>query len=344
MDEKKQYFPIVDLMKFFFALCIVFIHTGLFVESLGGYYIESILLRLAVPYFFVCSGFFLGRKLEKDDWKLNKSFVKRYILRIGKKLVFFEVISIIVNIALIRHGGGTIIDSAIQTIQSILFYPWGSLWYLQAVIIGIILLLPFIKRNQVIYALPIGIMLYSFALLCNRYYFIIAHKPIHMVIDQYLKFFVSARNGVFVGFTYLAIGILLAEFLEEIYRYKKIVYVIWGISMMCLIVEVSILAQCNGIDDNSLFISHIIVIPTLFLTTAVCDFKLKGTMLLRKLSTSIYLLQKTVIQIIPPFLSLLCGIKIDRYMLTILTLICVMLICTVVYSENKLNRLYLLMT
>lgn len=265
-------------------------------------------------------------------------------MRIGQKLIFFETISIIVNIVLMRHGGVTILDSAIQTIQAILFYPWGSLWYLQAVIIGIILLLPFIKRNQVIYALPIGVILYNFALLCNRYYFVIVDKPIHTVVDQYLKFFVSARNGVFVGYIYIAIGILLAEFFEKIYRHKKIVYVILGISMICLTAEVSILAQYKGTDDNSLFISHIIAIPTLFLTTAVCDFKLYGTVLLRNLSTSIYLLQKTVIQIIPPLFSLLCGIKIDRYMLTILTLICVVLICTVVYKGNKLNKLYILMT
>ena len=54
----------VDIAKFFFCLCIICLHTGIAsILPFSGMYIEKIIFRNAVPYFFVASGFFLGKKM-----------------------------------------------------------------------------------------------------------------------------------------------------------------------------------------------------------------------------------------------------------------------------------------
>ena len=66
-SNDKMIYKSVDCAKFFFCLCIVFLHTGA-VQSLkidaSEWMITQYILRLAVPFFFITSGFFLGNKLR----------------------------------------------------------------------------------------------------------------------------------------------------------------------------------------------------------------------------------------------------------------------------------------
>lgn len=52
----------VDILKFIFAVCIFFLHSEIFKQILPSDYYVLLLFRLAVPFFFVSSGFFLGKK------------------------------------------------------------------------------------------------------------------------------------------------------------------------------------------------------------------------------------------------------------------------------------------
>lgn len=85
-NEHKDY-QFVDFLKFFFCLCVVAIHTTVFSDIDG----ISAVLRLAVPFFFITSGFFLGRKIinaEKVEvWQITKRYCMR-LLRIF--IVFFH--------------------------------------------------------------------------------------------------------------------------------------------------------------------------------------------------------------------------------------------------------------
>ena len=66
----------IDFLKLFFALCIVGIHTDLvkiFPSEHTQWYVMQVVFRMGVPFFFVVSGYFLGRKLwnctdRKEQW------------------------------------------------------------------------------------------------------------------------------------------------------------------------------------------------------------------------------------------------------------------------------------
>ena len=78
----------VDLFKCIFAICVVAIHTMAFKDHGESAYVAFTycITSFAVPYFFVCSGYFLGRKiygkdLQKSDYRL---ILKNYAQRLLK--------------------------------------------------------------------------------------------------------------------------------------------------------------------------------------------------------------------------------------------------------------------
>ena len=71
-------FPLVDIVKFIFAILIFIMHSGVFQNILNGELIEALSARLAVPYFFVASGFFFGKKVYLDKKHGKISYSKLY--------------------------------------------------------------------------------------------------------------------------------------------------------------------------------------------------------------------------------------------------------------------------
>lgn len=59
-------FKCVDILKFVFSLCVLCIHCGLLKGHPVYNWINPLLFRLAVPFFFVASGFFIGQKIYTD--------------------------------------------------------------------------------------------------------------------------------------------------------------------------------------------------------------------------------------------------------------------------------------
>lgn len=73
MQIKNKEYHFVDFMKFFFMLCVIAIHSH--IENIfgrAGWYITHCIFRLAVPFFFIASGFFFKASLEKSGGGLKE--------------------------------------------------------------------------------------------------------------------------------------------------------------------------------------------------------------------------------------------------------------------------------
>ena len=63
MDLQKRY-NTIDVMKIIMAFNVVGIHTGTYFDT--NFPIEvNYVLDIAVPFFFVCSGFFIQNKISR---------------------------------------------------------------------------------------------------------------------------------------------------------------------------------------------------------------------------------------------------------------------------------------
>ena len=305
INTEKSTLGNIDIAKFFFAVCIIALHTGVHNVFSGdmNFYIEKIFFRTAVPFFFVASGFFFGKKIYSNNsykHEINNS-LKKYCLRLFKPLVFFSLVNIAFQLVYYIYSKININTVLLKIGQSIVFYPLGALWYVQACIVGVVLLYPFLKKKKIKTALFIGVLLYSFALICNNYYFLVDESFVKKYVDLYLTICVSARNGLFTGFLFLAIGVFFSQHHNKMTSNKKLFFCTTVLSVIVFVLEIILLKKFGlYADDGSLYISHIIFIPFLFCALSIIPCKIDDniTVLLRNLSTGIYFLHRPVLFVV----------------------------------------------
>lgn len=295
---KKEYFDFVNIAKLILAIAVVAMHCTLIPDTS---IIMWLVCRLAVPYFFVASGFFLKKKTEDNP----KDAVKGYIKRLMLPYIVFSIVWIIQFVIDNAIEGIGFKDSIPVLIQNILFFPRGALWYVWASIIGVIMLYPFIKKRKLPIALPTGIALFAIGLLANNYYFIADSTAwLKPIVDGYLSIFLVSNNALFVGFVFLLLGMLLCEYYEMLQRkigvkFWLMILIISGVLLGCEVMWIQ--KQGNSIGDGAFYLSQLIYVPTVFfLTTRVkCPHLSRSLINTTKwLSTGIYFLHVPILWII----------------------------------------------
>ena len=120
--EKKQYNNI-DLFKIIFAVVVVMIHTTPFMDisETANWYFSNTVANLAVPFFFVTSGFLLFDKLAECQEDNRNESVKKYLLHIIRMYLIWCIIWIPWKaLHYYNIGSFTVIDF-IKYIRNIIF-------------------------------------------------------------------------------------------------------------------------------------------------------------------------------------------------------------------------------
>ena len=282
------------------------------------YFVTRFLFRLAVPFFFVSSGYFLRLSLEK-----GKS-IKTYCFRLLKPLIVFELLNTVAEEYASIESGTSVLSSIIDAVRHVLFYPYGAMWFLQACIVGSLLLYSFYRRKRMHMGLAIGVLLYSFALICNNYYFLIADIPIlQNVVIGYMNTFISARNGLFVGFLFLMLG----YFVKDLQRCKKqILLVLMLVLTAIYIFEIVLTYEKEYLDDGALYLTHIVLLPCMMalLLQVRVNMNNQFSLLLRNLSTGIYMLHRLLFVVLEGLIS-------SSFLNCLVVIGLAMMICLIVY-------------
>ena len=339
MQLQREYASI-DIAKFFFCLCILFLHTGAYHEIPFSWFFLHLLLRLAVPFFFVTSGYFLGNKIWNSTNDTLSAIIGTYLKRLTAPYIVFSIINSFMAGIDMYSNGESFLWTLLRLARAAIFYPYGALWYIWASIIGIILLYWFIKNEHLLLALLFGLFGYVFALLCNSYYFHIEGTCFQHFIDIYLKITTSARNGLFVGFLLLGIGINLAKLKEKVFQKKFLLFasIAASLSAITLLLETTYIRNKTVADDHSLFLSHLILIPALLIillnlhlshsSSAIC--------LIRKLSTGFYFIHRPLLSLLTKFLTAIGYADISKIFHFVILFVLCLFICLPYYSL-KLN-------
>lgn len=199
--EKNKY-EMIDILKFIFAIFVVGIHTHIMSnpENTYQWYILHIFFRMAVPFFFISSGFLFGKKYIKNKENL-KEISKMQIKRLLIPFIFWMLVSL--PYVIITTTGNNIFEIILKILKDVIFYPWDALWFILALIVAIGLEYFFLKKKKIKLALSIGIILYCICLLGNSYYFLLEGTPLQNIMDGYIQIFETTRNGLFEAFQFL---------------------------------------------------------------------------------------------------------------------------------------------
>lgn len=196
----------LDWLKFFASLLVVANHTGplLSYSPYTNFLLSGILTRVAVPIFFMTSGFFYFRKLTGDPIS-DRGALLSYLKKIGKLYGIAILLYIPLNLYTGYFTNGFTVYGFIKDIMfDGTFY---HLWYLPALLIGISLTTLMYKKMSLNAMLTASCLLYIVGLLGDSYYgFIVPYTRIAQAYDVMFHVFDYTRNGLFYAPIYLALG------------------------------------------------------------------------------------------------------------------------------------------
>lgn len=196
-----------DLVKAFLALLIVLIHTALSANK-NFEFIAAPIARLAVPIFFIFSGYFFFHKLEKVPQKDHLKTLLKSIRRDVQLYLFWFIVLLLPTIYYRSYFANGFWNGIKSILTGFVFSStFIASWYIMALIIGIPIIYLLSKFLNTWFLLLI-------AWLINCIYVIITNygaSPIGINVTHFLHATDLPYISFPVGLLWLVIGKLFAE-------------------------------------------------------------------------------------------------------------------------------------
>lgn len=217
MNQQKYYYSI-DLAKLICAILVIAIHSTPFgtsdFYSIPNYVIKDYISRIAVPFFFVSSGFFFFQNYKYDDNDVEK--VKKYVFR----LLFLYIIWCLIYIPfridyIINNPNGQLLGPLLYIKVCIFDGGYIHLWYLRSLAVSIMIISFLLRKNIRIETIVVSaVIFYCIGCIGQGYSFILKplknYNTIYNLIILIKKIIGTTRNGIFEGFIFVTIGFIMA--------------------------------------------------------------------------------------------------------------------------------------
>lgn len=344
MKEKKTY-DAIDIAKLISALLVVSIHTFPFIDinENANFILVSIIARLAVPFFFITSGYFFFRKLDfhkKWNDKENIQKWKHYVWRLFKLYIIWSVIYLPYNFVLL-HNKGFVWTDIIRYIRDFLFTgSFYHLWFLPALLFAVSMVYLLVFQIGMKKTLFISLILYIIGMLGNIYQpFINTIPGISSVFHMYIQIFGTTRNGLFFGMIFIALGCYVARYKVPMEANQLSLYT--GIGIILLVIE-CVTLKINGLiqDLSSMYLMLVPCVLFIFIRLLRVEMKhrpMYGTF--RVLSLLIYVSHMLFAQL---FIWMIPDM--NSFLFYVLTIGCSFLFSYLIYHLSKhytlLKQLY----
>jgi len=236
----------LDYFKIFLSILVITIHISYPHHTEGAlrwwWYIPNGIARMAVPFFFIVNGYFFANKID------NKKAIKKYLIHL---LIIYTTWFFIYLRPLVYQtvDVSIISDCRIDILLKSYLLGYFHIWYLPAVIGGIILLTllrKVIKKD-------ITILIFAVLLYLTGY-----------ILEPYKDSLYFVRNGLFFGFPFITIGYYLQK--VDITKIKNEYVILCSIVMLILLLLESNFAY-NSILTRDLYLSLLVLCPALFILT-----------------------------------------------------------------------------
>lgn len=321
--EKKIYYG-VDLLKLLCAILIVYMHTYNNDWGIIGGWIKNALATACVPYFFIASGFFFRKGIDRhsSDSIGCYSYTKSYLLRLVKMYVAWSFVTIPISILIIQnsHPDYSFFMKALYELR--LFFLTGSIgiyWYLLALILSVSVIVVAFMNNKMIHLGVLATFLFLLGCLYNSPF-----NHGERIYDIIHVVFGSERNFLNVGLFYVMIGFTWPS-MDNLYF--KNAFILLFIALVIRTCEIYLLrtnfTQC-------------LVAMGAFLFSINCRFSIIApiSLAMRKLSLGIYLIHFPFILLFDFFLTK--GTILD-FLVTLLFAVVTSLFLRVIMNPRQLS-------
>ncbi len=248
----------IDLIKFICAIMVFTIHIPLINAPIGqelsnvAIHINlglcDFICRLAVPFFFVSSGFLLFKKMPKDTLDVKR--IENYCFKILRLIGVWSVLLFVGD-------------------------P-SHLWYLRGTIVAVVLLSVCLHFNaKAGHLVSLAIILYTIGLLGDSYFGLIepftTNGIFENIYDIWRFFVTTTRNGFSMGFPFVLMGYFFAQGKVQLKTVPS--FVGFCISFICFLGEVFLLTYYDIPFRHNMCV---FLIPSVFfLFSFSCSLQLK---------------------------------------------------------------------
>lgn len=159
----------VNIMRLVCAYLVVAIHTEPLtdISTEAGFFATEVITKIAVPFFFLVSGYYYCQKIKKD-----RSYFKTYIRNLLSGYCVWTGIYFIVNLFSAINGGYFTIKSYIVdcVVRFFLYGPYYHLWYMPALFVAvfIVTVVEKIKARKILF--PLSLVAYVVGVFGCAYY------------------------------------------------------------------------------------------------------------------------------------------------------------------------------
>ena len=322
----------IDIVKFIMALFVVILHTHPLyaVNRTADFLTADVIARVAVPFFFVATGFLLEKQTSE-----RRADIKETIGRYIRKVLLLYCIWSLIYLPIIIYNKFVISDEtfaygAFTMVRDFIFAgSYGQLWYLPAVAVGVLIV--FVCRKYLGERKTAVILFLLFLMgLATQSYFGLTSGVIRpdgilwKSMKAVKKVMVTCRNGVFFGGIFIYMGTWIARCNIKMKGWKAVSGLILSTALFCI--EASYLWSIGSVREKDMYL---MLLPTaFFLMICALQMQVRGdTVLLRRMSINIYLVHTAFKFIyrefvgehnesgIPLFLFTLAGTLITAYLI-----------------------------
>ena len=231
---QKEY-KVLDIMKLVMAIVVVAIHTRPEMSFSSPFVIrlfESV-YSIAVPFFFMASGFLLFRKISLPLNKDGEQRIKYYLKRMCRLYLVWTIIYLPLSIYGFYQDGISPLKALAAFMRNVILvgenYMSWPLWYLLALIVAVSIIYMLLKLKVSKTWIVIISILMAFVGVGLDYCH--ANELRSPIVDLYFKVFIKTRNGFFVGFLFVALGMLCACANECYFSWMKIIFALFRIRL-----------------------------------------------------------------------------------------------------------------
>ena len=322
----------IDLLKFIGSIMIFTMHISAFRDFEQLSFVFELLTRWAVPFYFVCSAYFLFSKGKNGN--ITKTDLKKYIKRIAMLYLCWFIINLPSVIACVFYSHN-IFNWKVWFCffrDLVLSSSFSGSWYLVSCMFSAVFVYMLSKRMRTVTVLVIAFCIQTFCIFTSVYAGVL--PPI---LDDVL-FEMNFPLNIFGGVVYFAMGKFI---FEKEYLFKNLSLfscVMLTVLFYELYVGEIFLAKTFGIYGGSDEAFCLIPVSLfLFLGCQKACFQINHSRDLRKMSTVIYCCQGNVLVFVPKFLEI-CGVNASLARL-LLGGLCVAVIVAVVFALQKSKKL-----
>jgi hypothetical protein len=294
----------IDIVKLICAVLVVSIHTQPLISfnRTGNFIMEEIIARMAVPFFFICSGYFLFNKVNINNGRMDRGFsnlniFKKVVVHLINIYVFWTLFYLAWWIPFWYHGGFLTLANLKGYLLSFLINgSYYHLWYVVSLIYGLGFTYLIFRVLPIRLVIITGVIFYLIGTFSYSYTWIFSNN---YLITHFIKLYDSFESislGIFRAFPYITIGFFFSKC--QIRIGKLLSLLLGSLCLLLVGVEVWLLKSY----ENSSNLSYVLFTGALafFVFYNTSNIKLNDNkiyIILRKMSSIIYFVHPMFINI-----------------------------------------------